>query len=423
MVAVVSSVLLPNPPRQGLAALTVFRRELMACFTCRPDALFELTDAVLATGPVVWLPHLSLDPLHRRGHGSVYAALAKGQINTGTLRDLLARQLDQRPAVFAIDVSCWARSDAECSPGRGFYYHPTRHSAGKPIIAGWAFSWLAGLELTTNSWTAPLDVLRLPPGTNVNDAAATQILQLLPRLPDAGGRLPLFVFDGGYDPVRLVLALKDAPTQLLVRIRSDRCFYADPPPAEVGVLGRPRRHGRKFACADPATWPPSTAALTTTDAQYGTVTVHAWSGLHAKTQQHDGHGSRGPRPIVAGTVVRLTVTALPGRSRKPATLWLWWHDPTGCPSDLDPLWRSYVRRFDLEHTFRFCRQTLNWTLPRPRTPEQADRWTWLVLAAYTQLRLARHLVTDLRLPWEKPLSINRLTPGRVRRAFRSVHAG
>jgi hypothetical protein len=24
-----------------------------------------------------------------------------------------------------------------------------------------------------------------------------------------------------------------------------------------------------------------------------------------------------------------------------------------------------------------------------RTPEQADRWTWLVLATYTQLRLAR----------------------------------
>lgn len=81
-----------------------------------------------------------------------------------------------------------------------------------------------------------------------------------------------------------------------------------------------------------------------------------------------------------------------------------------------------MRRFDLEHTFRFCKQTLNWTLPRPRTPEQADRWTWLIIAAYTQLRLARGLVTDLRLPWEKPLPAHRLTPGRVRRAFRSVHA-
>ncbi|MFI6457768.1 transposase [Streptosporangium amethystogenes] len=189
----------------------MFRQELMGCFTRRPDALFELTDAVLATGPVLSLPHLSLDPLHRRGHGSVYAALAKGEINTGALRDMPARRLDQRPAVFALDVSCWARGDAECSPSRGFSYHPTRHSAGKPIIAGWAFSWLAGLELTTNSWTAPLEVVRLLPGASINAAAAAQILRLLSRLPDTSGRFPLFVFDGGYDPIRLALALVATP--------------------------------------------------------------------------------------------------------------------------------------------------------------------------------------------------------------------
>ncbi|MHB8295392.1 MAG: hypothetical protein ACYDH5_12355 [Acidimicrobiales bacterium] len=32
-------------------------------------------------------------------------------------------------------------------------------------------------------------------------------------------------------------------------------------------------------------------------------------------------------------------------------------------------------------------------------PEQADRWTWLIVAGCTQLRLAPGLVADLRLPW------------------------
>lgn len=32
-------------------------------------------------------------------------------------------------------------------------------------------------------------------------------------------------------------------------------------------------------------------------------------------------------------------------------------------------------------------------------PEAADRWTWLVIAAHTQLRLARPLAVDLRRPW------------------------
>jgi hypothetical protein len=43
-------------------------------------------------------------------------------------------------------------------------------------------------------------------------------------------------------------------------------------------------------------------------------------------------------------------------------LWLWWSGP-GEPN-LDLLWRAYVRRFDLEHTFRFLKQTLGWTTPQ-----------------------------------------------------------
>jgi hypothetical protein len=63
------------------------------------------------------------------------------------------------------------------------------------------------------------------------------------------------VFDGGYDSAQLTLDLADLPIVVLVRLRSDRCFYADPPPRPPGATGRPRRHGAKFSCADPATWP------------------------------------------------------------------------------------------------------------------------------------------------------------------------
>ena len=86
------------------------------------------------------------------------------------------------------------------------------------------------------------------------------------------------------------------------------------------------------------------------------------------------------------------------RRREPRVLWLWWHAPDDAAPDLDLLWRAYVRRFDLEHTFRFLKQTLGWATPRVRRPEQADLWTWLVLAAFTQLRLARPCVAARRLP-------------------------
>jgi hypothetical protein len=50
------------------------------------------------------------------------------------------------PAVYTVDLSVWPRCDAEASPERGFYYHPSRHSAGQPIVAGWAYQWLAQLS-------------------------------------------------------------------------------------------------------------------------------------------------------------------------------------------------------------------------------------------------------------------------------------
>ncbi len=55
--------------------------------------------------------------------------------------------------------------------------------------------------------------------------------------------------------------------------------------------------------------------------------------------------------------------------RIPKPLWLWWRAP-GQP-DRAVLWRAYVHRFDPEHTCPFCKQILNWTTPRVRTPQQA----------------------------------------------------
>jgi hypothetical protein len=45
-------------------------------------------------------------------------------------------------------------------------------------------------------------------------------------------------------------------------------------------------------------------------------------------------------------------------------------------------WQAYLRRFDEEHTIRFCKQTLGWTAPKIRSPAAADRWTWLIVAAH-----------------------------------------
>jgi hypothetical protein len=252
----------------ALARLQSFRAGLYGCCSRRGDALFDLADALLSTqGPVASLPHLSLEPAHRRGWGSTYAALAHGRVDAERLRDLLAGCLPPAdPPVFAVDVTTWPRCDAETSPDRGSDYHPSRHSAGQPIIAGWAWQWVVQLGFARDSWTAPVDARRLHPGEGAGPVAAAQVHALLARLP-ADAATPLLVFDAGYDAAQLTVDLADADAAILVRLRADRCWYADPPPRSPGTTGRPRRHGAKFVCADPTTWPSPTATLVTRDDQ------------------------------------------------------------------------------------------------------------------------------------------------------------
>jgi hypothetical protein len=150
----------------------------------------------------------------------------------------------------------------------------------------------------------------------------------------------------------------------------------------------------------------------------GSATMTAWGGLHPKQRTY--RGADGQLRIVAGTLVRVHVARLPacpGAQDAVAVV----GRPTGNRPGAAACVAGYVRRFDLEHTIRLeANPALDPALPR--TPEQADRFTWAVAAGYAQLRLARTIVTDLRLPWEQPLAPDQLTPERVRHRFRALLA-
>lgn len=414
-----ASASVPRTVEVGQHDLHRFRNDFYDCLTARPDALFELLDGLCSPVAVGGVAHVTLAAGCRRGHGSAYAALSHGGIDADMLADVFtAHRPTDWPADFAVDVTTWARCDAECSPGRGFYYHPSRHSAGQPIVAGWCYLWIAGLSASPDSWTAPLSAHRLTVEDNTNTVAAQQVRALLPRLEpgEPGPLTPLFVFDAGFDPVQLTVGLSDLDVQIVVRIRDDRKFFTPPPPRQPGRGGRPRRHGDRFSCADPATRPAPDAVHVCDDDQYGHVDVRAWHRLHPHQRTYRDPG--GAMTIVEATIIQVQVSRLPGRrDRHPKALWLWWTGPHASTADLDRVWRAYIRRFDIEHTIRFAKQTLGATTPKIRTPEQADRWTWLILAALTQLRLARNLVGDHRLPWQPPLTPDKMTPGRVRAGF------
>ena len=73
---------------------------------------------------------------------------------------------------------------------------------------------------------------------------------------------------------------------------------------------------------------------------------HPGSPTAPASLDHDG-----PLPVIEGTLVRLQVDHLPG-DRDPKPVWLWCSVAGAAPAEVDRLWQAFLRRFDLEHTFR-----------------------------------------------------------------------
>lgn len=423
------------PASEALGLLSRFRVEFYECLYKRADTLFELTDAVLCSdGPVKTLVELSLAAEHRRGHGALYAALDRGWLEPARLRRVLAglplpRAADGR-IVLAVDVSNWLRPDAPTSDERLFcHVYGRGDRSSDQFVPGWPYSFVAALESGRTSWVALLDAVRLGRADDATQITARQLRDVVCRLTTAGHWRPgdpeiLIVMDSGYDTAYLSHTLADLPVVLLGRLRSDRVMLRDAGPARSGPRGgRPRRHGGVLTLARPDTWHTPDVTTSTATTRYGTAKARAWDRMHPRLTH------RGPwldhaheeLPILHGTLIRLEVEYLPG-DRDPKPVWLWSSANSATPADINRWWQSFLRRFDLEHTFRLMKQTLGWTTPKIRHADTADLWTWLIIAAHTQLRLARPLTEDLRRPWEPRTEPRRLTPARVRRGFRNVRA-
>jgi hypothetical protein len=431
----------PGVPAQLVPAagrLAGFRQELYQCLTSRRDGLFGVADAVLcAGGRVTDLARLSLVPEAGRGHGGVYGALAAGRADIGRLRRALAGlPLPAWPdgrIRLAVDVSAWLRPDAATSPGR-VHCH-VRGRAGRAWIApGWPYSFVAALSPGRSSWALLLDAVRLGPDDDERAVTAAQLREVVTRLAAAGHWRDgdpsiLVMMDAHYSPVQLAWLLRDLPVTVVARVRSDRVFRAPAPPRAPGTRGRPALHGPALHCADPATWPGPGVSAEAPSARHGTARVLAWPRMHQALHRGGGGRDDWPAkkefPLIEGTLIRVAAARPAPGQRRLEPMWIWASDPRAGRDEaaVATLWQSYLRRFDIEHAFRFLKVQLGWDKPAIRDPAAADRWTWLLLACHAQLHLARPIAADARLPWQRPQGPGRpeaMTPGRVRAGFRDA---
>jgi hypothetical protein len=433
--AVNATLSCPGAGRQAVAAdearlvLAGFRGELYRCLTRRGDALFCLADAVLCSGGRVSdLARLSLVPEFGRGHGALYDALNEGRVEFSRLRRALAGlPLPAWPdgrVRLAVDVSNWLRPEADASPERLFcHVHGRGRNAGQ-VLPGWPYSVVAALGPGRSSWALPLDAVRIGPGDDDLEVTAAQLRDVAGRLAAAGHWRPgdpeiVVAMDAGYNVTRLAHLLDGLPLIVVARVRADRVYYRAPH-RERPLPGRPPLHGEPVRCGDPATWHGPAVVQDGAMTGHGPVTAAAWTGVHQKLDRGmawQDWPARVPLPVIAGTLIRLECDG----PCCPAPMWLWASAPGADDTLVRALWQCYLRRFDLEHTFRFLKQQLGWARPLLRDPAAADRWTWLLVACYAQLYLARALAPLTRMPWHPPAPpAGDLTPGQARAGFRRL---
>ena len=377
--------------------LQQFRQTLYDTLGNARDALFDLMDAVLVSACITSFVSLSQSPVFRRQWASTYEALQDSHLPRAKVRKLLVSQIPthQQP-VLAGDSSQWNRPAAKTLKDRTF-----SSSSGGSISVGHSYSTLAWIPEESGSWALPLCHERITSFETPLSRAAFQLKQVSHQLSVR----PLGIYDRAYGNASFVNQTAEIEADLLLRLTSNRCVYGVPP-AYKG-RGAPPKHGHKMKLNAPETWLPPTEVMEVDDPKVGQVRVSRWSGYHFQKSS-----------TRAMEILRVEVLEPKGRNRRWKPLWLAWLGETLPP--IETLWLKYLRRFALEHWYRFAKQRLYWTHPQFTSMAATDCWSGLMPLLSWQLWVARAECVDQPLPWQSPQ--DDLAPGRVSQAFASILA-
>jgi DDE superfamily endonuclease len=380
--------------------LREFRQRVYESMGTARDAQFELVDALLLNREGRSVVELSLNPAFRRAWSSVYAALSDGQMNRLRLERLYIRHLptSERP-VWAVDSTLWPRPDARTLPERGFHHSPSRIKGNKPIGIGHAYSTVVSVPEASGSWALPLAHDWI-----AGDQSALEVgVEQVKRLAVLSEVRPLVTMDSAYSGPVWLKATVDAPFDSLGRLRPNRVLYRQKP--RYSGFGRPAVHGPALNLRRAESWFSPDEALCVCDDRLGRLEITVWHTVHFR--QAPDH------PV---TVIHIHRLDARGTRRDPAHLWLMYTGQQSLCLATD--WRCYLRRYAIEHFYRFIKQDLLWTAFAGTALRNTQLWSTLVTIAYWLLFLARDWVLDNARPWEKaPSTPATLSPGRVKRAL------
>ena len=382
-----------------LAALEQFRQQIYGCMKRGADAMFNVCDALLCESQAQSLVELSLSAVFERTWSSVYQALSDGEIDVKRVREVVVRTLlslmPQDEAIWmAVDATSIERADAETSEDRGYIHLSNLPLVNKPLSVGWQYSHVVLLPQTPSSWVPPLETRRIATQQTPVEVAIEQLRVLRPLL---GNRRVIVVADRAYATPAFLRACHDLGYTCLIRLKSDRRLYR--PGVRIHKSGPTPKDGALFQGKRKETHGEPDAVCDVTDPKGRPMHVRRFAPLHFQEDRS--------LPV---QIIEVEREAATGSKRDPRYSWFVTLDDS-IPLGEVPM--RYAGRFSEEHGLRFLKQDLLWTAVHVRTPQQFERWSWLVAIVMIELYLARDLGQALHRPWERK---NRpVTPAQVRR--------
>lgn len=397
-----------KPTPTHLNSLTDFRQQVCALFENQHDVLFEILDAIVQTAAARSYAELSLAPAFTRQWPSLYSALADGTVDTDGLRALCLAQLPrEKPRLhFALDVMAVRRMHSPTLKDRVFCHGAQREVGGKGIIIGLPYSILAYVEQRGTSWAPAIHTQRVKPDESAVEVALRQASWVAEEIP--AGTLSEIALDGGYGNLKFFSGMRGVKTFATARMRNDRVLHQLPPAPTTGKKkkrGRSRKYGLEFRFADPATWSTPEEVIEFEDPKFGRVRLELWAALRFRMKKE----------IVDIAVIRSQIRL--EKDKPPAPHWYGVHNGTTEKITLARVFECITHRWPIEPANRFRKERLYAELPKVRQAEASDLWMTLLQIVEWELSLWRPAASDSHLPWQKPLSTEQLTPGRVIRSL------
>jgi hypothetical protein len=326
--------------------------------------------------------------------------------------EMLPQEANRKFHLFALDVTPVPRIHAHTLDDRSYVHQANQ--IGVPITIGVQTSVLTYLPEHTEeeaNWQLPVSLERVSTDTTACEVASTQ-LQLLAELNSTNSLLTVIVMDTAYGSLKPY----SEEQVVIARGRSDRQGRRPVKDDQIAHRGkgRPRKYEqgiiRFIEDLPPGTEGGSDEEYEYTDTikkQSVDVLLNRWNDVHV-----EGH-SKLVDVVKAEIFAKndYTKTLLPplllilsGKRRREITA-------------LDA-YRSYRRRFDIEHFFRFSKQKLLFCAYQTPDLDHQISWWWFCCMAYWLLYHARHVARGVTRPWHKKRDSDAPAgPGKVKRLF------